>query len=59
MLALAKLRLTTGDVDGCQQMCVGILRAHVDNEEVAPAGWRSPRHRAHCDSRDEGSKCVG
>jgi hypothetical protein len=32
MLALAKLQLTTGDVDGCQQMCVSVLREDGDNE---------------------------
>jgi tetratricopeptide repeat protein 21B len=35
MLALARLRLSTGDVDGCQQMCVGILREDDDNEEAS------------------------
>lgn len=35
MLALAKLHLANGDVDGCQQQCVLLLKHYPNNEEAA------------------------
>ncbi|KAI8469287.1 MAG: intraflagellar transport protein [Monoraphidium minutum] len=35
LLALARIALAQGDVDGCQAQCVGLLRSEPDNEDAA------------------------